>query len=368
MLKKITLLLFLFSVLSCGNAEIADSNLPNNLTVEVQADSDNPKTYTIQASAENTVEYDFRMADADEAIETNASGTFEYTFTTSGIYRIEIRAYANSGKYLKKIKEIDVPQEEVEEVNPEDGYSSPLTYEGYDLIWNDEFGGNTVNSDYWTFEIGDGCPNLCGWGNNEKQYYRAENADVADGLLTIEAREESYSGSAYTSARMITKGKFDFQYGRVDIRALLPKGQGIWPALWMLGSNITSVGWPACGELDIMEMIGGDGRDNRVHGTLHWYADGHASAGGSYQLHEGIFADEYHVFSIIWDENSVSWFVNDNKFHEIDITPSHMTEFHNKYFFIFNVAVGGNWPGSPDETTVFPQHMKVDYIRVFQEN
>lgn len=358
-------LLNLFLVLSCGNAEITDSNLPNNLTVEVQADSDNPKTYTIQASAENTVEYDFRMAGDENPIESNASGIFEYTFPRTGTYQIEIRAYGASGQYLKKTKPVEIS--ETEEPDPEDGYTTPLEYEGYELIWNDEFDGNSVNTDYWVFEIGDGCPNICGWGNNEKQYYRAENADVAEGLLTIEAREESYGGSAYTSARMKTQGKFDFKYGRTDIRALLPEGQGIWPALWMLGSNITSVGWPACGEIDIMEMIGGSGRENTVHGTLHWDDDGHVYTGGSYQLQEGIFADEYHVFSIIWDENSVSWFVNDNKFHEIDITPSHMTEFHKKYFFIFNIAVGGNWPGSPDETTVFPQQMKVDYIRVFQE-
>jgi beta-glucanase (GH16 family) len=113
-------------------------------------------------------------------------------------------------------------------------------------------------------------------------------------------------------------------------------------------------------------MIGGAGRENNVHGTLHWDNNGHVYTGGSYTLENGDFSDEYHVFSIIWDQNSIKWLVNDMQYHIIDITPSHMTEFHKSFFFILNVAVGGNWPGSPDETTVFPQQMKVDYIRVFQ--
>jgi len=117
-----------------------------------------------------------------------------------------------------------------------------------------------------------------------------------------------------------------------------------------------------------MEMIGGSGRENKTHGTLHWNNNGHAYTGGSYTLQSGTFADEYHVFTIIWDENSIRWFVNDIIFFEIDISPAHMTEFHQEFFFVFNVAVGGNWPGNPNNTTVFPQKMKVDYIRVFQKN
>ena len=134
----------------------------------------------------------------------------------------------------------------------------------------------------------------------------------------------------------------------------------------MLGNNITSVGWPACGEIDIMEMIGGSDREKTVHGTLHWDNGGHINTGGSYTLSSGTFASQYHVFSIIWDETSIKWFVNNSQYYEINITPAHMTEFHQNFFLIFNVAVGGNWPGSPDATTVFPQQMKVDYIRVFQ--
>jgi beta-glucanase (GH16 family) len=318
----------------------------------------------IQATAENTVEYQLRIGQEPEPVEVNTTGNFEHTFLQSGNYRIEVRAYGSSGRYIRNEQFLLVI---IDGVSPDDGYSTPLVYEGYTLVWNDEFDGTTVNTNNWVFETGTGCPHLCGWGNNELQYYRQQNAWVENGILTIEARQENFQGSHYTSARMKTQGKQSFKYGRIDIRALLPKGQGIWPALWALGNNITTVSWPACGEIDIMEMIGGSGRENRVHGTVHWDFNGHVNAGGSYTLQTGSFADEYHVFTIIWDETNIRWFVNDNQYYAIDITPSHMTEFHQEFFFLFNVAVGGNWPGNPDATTIFPQRMKVDYIRVFQK-
>ncbi|MEO0639590.1 MAG: glycoside hydrolase family 16 protein, partial [Bacteroidota bacterium] len=167
-----------------------------------------------------------------------------------------------------------------------------------------------------------------------------------------------------------TRDKQSFQYGRVDIRALLPKGQGIWPALWMLGSNFSSVGWPRCGEIDIMELVGGgEGKDDVVHGTVHWEQDGQrALFGGDYQLPTGIFNDEFHVFSIIWTENAIRWLVDDIEYHVINTSPAELDEFRNSFFFIFNVAVGGDWPGSPDGSTEFPQMMVVDYVRVFQPN
>jgi beta-glucanase (GH16 family) len=203
------------------------------------------------------------------------------------------------------------------------------------------------------------------------EYYQKANTTVADGYLFIEARKESKGGKEYTSSRIITRDKVSIKYGRVDIRAALPKGQGIWPALWMLGSNFSTVGWAKCGEIDIMEMIGGgSGRDNRVYGTAHWYDDdpgANVNYGGGTTLASGTFADEFHVFSIIWDEEKITWYLDDKQFQVIDITPDELSEFHEEFFFIMNVAVGGNWPGSPDGTTVFPQRMAVDYIRVFQE-
>ena len=245
---------------------------------------------------------------------------------------------------------------------PKTGYTSPESYPGMELIWQDEFEGTEVNDAFWNFEIGTGSN---GWGNNESQYYRAENTSLVDGNLVIEARKEGFAGRAYTSSRMITRDKFQFKYGRVDIRAALPYGQGIWPALWMLGANFPTVGWPACGEIDIMELVGHE--PGRVHGTVHWSNNGqHAQFGGSTSLASGRLYDQFHVFSIEWDEQKIRWFLDGQQYHVVDITPSGLSEFHEEFFFIFNVAVGGNWPGYPDATTAFPQRMIVDYIRVFQ--
>ena len=239
------------------------------------------------------------------------------------------------------------------------------------MVWRDEFNGNALTQD-WPFDLGDGCSiNLCGWGNNELQWYtnRRENVRVENGNLIITARREPMSGRQFTSARIKTEGRQSFQFGRIDILAVLPKGQGIWPALWMLGDNIRQVGWPACGEIDIMEMIGGPAtaRNNTVHGTIHWDNNGsHAETGGSTTLSQGIFNDNFHVFSIIWDERQITWLLDNTPFHTVDITPAALSELRESFFFLFNIAVGGNWPGNPDDTTVFPQQMVVDYVRVFQ--
>ena len=250
---------------------------------------------------------------------------------------------------------------------PDDGYITPLTYGGYSLVWHDEFDGSEINKADWTHEIGDH-----GWGNNEWQYYTEseKNSFISNGNLVIEAIEEDYQGADYTSARMITRDKQEFAFGRVDIRGILPKGQGIWPALWMLGANHTEIGWPACGEIDIMELVGH--KPAEVHGTAHWGPQGQSWShyiGNHYSLSNGDFSDEYHVFSIVWESNSIKWYVDDQQFHSL--TPAQVNgnyPFNNAFFFIFNIAVGGNWPGYPDATTQFPQQLIVDYIRVFQKN
>jgi len=252
---------------------------------------------------------------------------------------------------------------------PDDGYITPESYVGYDLVWHDEFSGSgALNPDYWTYEIGRG---ENGWGNNELQYYRegTNNTSQSDGRLIIEAREESFEGAPYTSARVITLDKFAFTHGRVDIRAILPEGQGVWPALWMLGSNFPDIGWPACGEVDIMELVGH--QPGTVHGTSHWGPQGQGFStfkGSSYILENSEkFSEEFHVFSIIWEPGKITWYVDDNAYFTInnaDVDGAY--PFDMDFFFIFNIAVGGNWPGSPDATTQFPQKMYVDYIRVFQ--
>lgn len=236
----------------------------------------------------------------------------------------------------------------------------------WQLVWSDEFDGNIINDSNWTHEIGGN-----GWGNNELQYYtdRDTNSHINNGYLVIQALEENYSAWNYTSARLKSQSKRFFKYGKVLARIKLPYGKGLWPAFWMLGESFPVVGWPDCGEIDIVELVGGPGGDNKVYGTAHWENENgqHAQYGGSYTLTSGIFADNFHLFSIIWDEQKIRWYVDNQLYHEIDITPSSLSEFHEDFFIILNVAVGGNWPGLPDSTTVFPQKMEIDYIRVYED-
>lgn len=243
----------------------------------------------------------------------------------------------------------------------------PVRAQNQFTVWAEEFNYNGLpDPTNWNMETGG-----WGWGNNESQYYtnNLSNAEVANGVLTITAKEQSYSGSSYTSARITTQNKFEFQYGKIEARIKLPYGQGIWPAFWMLGENFSSVGWPSCGEIDIMEMIGGPGNDNVCHSTIHWDNNGsYASYGQSYTLPSGIFADDYHIFSLEWDNQELKASVDGIQYYVADLTPSGLSEFHNDFFIILNLAVGGNWPGYPNASTVFPQTMKVDYVRVYKDD
>jgi len=189
-----------------------------------------------------------------------------------------------------------------------DGFITPDTYSSMELVWSEEFDQVELNTSDWNYELGDGCPNLCGWGNNELQSYDEASTVVSDGKLVITA-SENVGNPTFTSSRLTTKGKQEFQYGRIDIRAKSPQGQGIWPALWMLGSNIDQVGWPVCGEIDIMEMVGHE--PNVVHGTAHYDRNGHNFQGDSYTLPEvGTFGDKYHIYTILWQEGSIQWYVD----------------------------------------------------------
>jgi len=244
---------------------------------------------------------------------------------------------------------------------------SPTSYPGYQLAWSDEFDQTDLDTTTWNFDIGGG-----GWGNNELQYYNQDNVAVDRGHLVITAKRENQGGRDYTSSRINTEGTVEFGFGRVDIRAALPRGQGIWPALWALGADFRDVGWPYCGELDIMEMIGGAGRENTVHGTLHWNAGGisapytPAYQGGYLVKATEDFGAGFNVFSMIREPDRIQWLVNDELYHEQYLPDSlDFRPFQNPFFLIFNLAVGGNWPGFPDGSTQFPQRMVVDYVRVF---
>jgi beta-glucanase (GH16 family) len=393
-MKKILYLAVLYtivSLVSCSGNDDDSSDLPSISLTNVQVTETNVNTMavipvTLSASIDKMVSVKITSSDvtANSAIDykgLNNLVIFEPGETVSNVeveivgdgipeseesFKISIsnpfNAVIGNGTAEVIITDDDPPRSVV---IPETGYLTPDQYDGMTLIWQDEFGNGSIKSDFWTFEIGTGNN---GWGNNELQYYKENNAQIQEGNLIIEARKESYMGAPYTSSRIISMDKFSFKYGRVDIRACLPEGQGIWPALWMLGQNFKTVGWPACGEIDIMEMVGGSEREKTVHGTVHWDDGGHAQYGGQFSLSEGTFNDEFHVFSIIWDEISIRWLVDDQQYHIIDITPEGLSEFQEDFYLILNLAVGGNWPGNPDETTIFPQWMVVDYVRVFQKN
>lgn len=232
--------------------------------------------------------------------------------------------------------------------------------QNWQLVWQDEFT-NGIGP-HWRFETGTGSG---GWGNNELQYYRRENASVENGQLVITARREDFGGMRYTSARMTTQGLATFKYGRVEARIKAPSSSGMWPAFWMLGSNITSVGWPASGEIDIMEHVNAD---PDIHGTIHWQGPdgGHASYGG----HTATNVADYHVYAVEWDERVIRWFVDGREYHVVDITNSvnSTEEFHRDFFLLLNLAVGGNWPQWNIDESRLPARMYVDYVRVYRKD
>ena len=245
----------------------------------------------------------------------------------------------------------------------------PLHAQEWQLVWSDEFNGSGLDLSKWSYQIGTG---FQGWGNNELQYYtnRPVNVDVFDGHLWIVAHRENFGGMQYTSARIRTRNKGDWRYGRIEMRAKLPRGRGIWPAFWMMPTDEVFGGWPQSGEIDIMELVGHE--PNRVHGTIHFATPSlqHQFQGSFYTLPQGTFNDNFHLFWIEWQQNEIKWYVDSTLY--FTRVPAHLGganwPFNERFHIILNVAVGGNWPGSPDSTTVFPQSMVVDYVRVYQRS
>ncbi|HEX6823024.1 MAG TPA: glycoside hydrolase family 16 protein [Candidatus Sulfotelmatobacter sp.] len=252
--------------------------------------------------------------------------------------------------------------------------STPPPHARWTLVWSDEFNGpngSPVDSSKWLLESGGN-----GWGNQELEYYtsRPQNAFQQDGNLVIKVLEEKYTGPDgvtrdYTSARLKTQGKFSQKYGRFEARIKIPYGQGIWPAFWMLGDDIEKKGWPKCGEIDIMENIGKE--PSTVHGTIHGPGySGSKGIGGPFELPPGHrFADDFHVFAVEWEPKAIRFYVDDHLY--ITRTPADLPQgakwvYKHPFFILLNVAVGGGWPGNPDASTVFPQTMLVDYVRVFR--
>jgi len=256
----------------------------------------------------------------------------------------------------------DIPSEAPDAYSPGDGWT---------LVWSDEFDGNTLNPDNWNRQV-----EPAGRFNEEWQRYTdsEENAYVEDGQLVIKAIHvgEEHGHDQYTSARLNTAGKQAWTYGKIAARIKLPFGKGMWPAFWTLGANINENGgdtpWPFTGEIDILELYG-TRNEGAVEANFH-YADSsgsHAMMGPvEFELEEGRFADNFHVFEIEWTEESITWRIDGEAYHTAPITSDELTELHQDQFLLLNIAVGGTWAGRPDETTEFPQTMRVDWIRVYQ--
>jgi beta-glucanase (GH16 family) len=226
------------------------------------------------------------------------------------------------------------------------------------IIWTDEFNYSGLpDSTKWGNEVGF-------IRNHELQYYtnrRIENSVVKNGCLMIIGRKESYNGADYTSASINTLGKFSWKYGRAEARIKLPAGQGLWPAFWMMGDDRPAVGWPKCGEIDIMEHINAE---LKAYGTAHWDNGGHVQSGGNIRTD----VTKWHVYAVEWNQDSIRWFLDDQRYWGVSIKNSEndTQEFHEPFYLLLNLAIGGDWPKNPDATSIFPDTMYVDYVRVYQ--
>jgi beta-glucanase (GH16 family) len=254
------------------------------------------------------------------------------------------------------------------------GLTSRSQQPRWKLIWQDEFNasaGSPIDKTKWSHEIGGG-----GWGNHELEYYtdRLSNSFQSDGSLVIKVLKERFTGADkktrdYTSARLTTKNKFTTTYGRIEARIKIPRGQGIWPAFWMLGADIDSTHWPACGEIDIMENIGRE--PATIHGTIH--GPGYSGAHGPTAKYssKSAFADDFHVFAIEWEPEVIRFYCDDVLYATrtpADLPRGSKWVYDHPHFILLNVAVGGYWPGKPDKSTQFPQEMLVDYVRVYERD
>lgn len=230
------------------------------------------------------------------------------------------------------------------------------------LVWEENFNSQKLNTSNWNFELGNGCPDICGWGNNEKQIYTEKNHTVKNGILIITAQKID---STYTSTKITTKGKKEFLYGRIEARAKLPVGTGIWPAFWMLGANINQVGWPKCGEIDILEYVGKE--PNTIFTSLHTQD----SFGNTINTKKTIFPDieeGFHIYTIDWTKDKIEFLVDNISVYIFNPTVKNENTwpFNKPFYIIVNLAVGGNFGGPKVDNTIFPQKFEIDYIKVFQ--
>jgi len=337
-----------FILISCSGDSGGGKNTgttPSNLVVSAvvagtsaqNPNGDGSGTVNFNITATNATSYKIALGNGE--IQEVTSGAFTYTYTASGTntYVVYLSAY-NGANFVSTSVSITL-------------YVAPTA------LWSEEFNvDGAPDSSKWGYDLGGG-----GWGNNEAQYYtsRPENVTVQGGFLKIKTIKESYLGSSYTSARILSKGKFSFKYGKVEIRAKLPVGGGTWPALWMLGSNIDTANWPACGEIDIMEHLGN--QLNKIYGTLHHpgHSGGNAN-GGTTNITNA--TTEFHLYTCDWRADSIKFYVDNQLFYTFSNSAS--LPFNQNFFLIVNCAMGGNFGGIIDPNFV-SSTFEVDYVRVY---
>lgn len=335
--------LFLLTVSSilfnaCGKKDSTPVDAgPSNLTLSAVVSTDNSGNVAFTAAATNAVSFDYDFGNG--IFQTVANGIVTYKYPASGTYTVNVIAKSSGGKTISKSIQITVAV-------------------SLSLVWSEEFNtGGAPDPSKWGYDIGAG-----GWGNNEQQYYtnRLDNAIVSGGTLKIILQKEAYSGSAYTSARLLSKDKFSFKYGKIEISAKLPAGGGTWPAIWMLGSNISTTPWPGCGEIDIMEHVGN--QLNKIYGTLHH--PGHSGAngdGGTVNITNATTA--FHKYTLDWSASTIKFSVDDVPFYTFANAAG--LPFNQNFFIILNVAIGGNFGGTIDPAFTTGT-MEIDYLRVYQ--
>lgn len=346
-LRQITIVLIaVCSLLGCNKDNNSGSTAmpPANLVIGTTVSTDGTGNVDFKATADNASSFKFEFGNGE--IKDVPGGVITYRYTTIGTltYTVKVTAYSPAGKSISSTKDITVTVSSNAQV----------------LIWSDEFGNTGLpDASKWTYDIGTGSG---GWGNNELQYYtsRIENAYCENGLLKVKAIKENFSGSQYTSARLVTRGKYEFKYGKIEIRAKLPVGVGTWPAFWMLGANINTVGWPACGEIDIMEHKGAD--LNRIHGSLHYPG----RSGGSAVTTTKVISNattEFHIYTVDWKSSSIEFYI-DNQLY-FTVANSANLPFNQNFYVLINLAMGGTFGGNVDPS-FSNAVMEVDYIRVYR--
>jgi len=341
-LHKYMLIALVALCASCSKKNDTGTNVadkPANIVITPTVSADNSGTVTFTVTADNAVTYEFDFGNG--VFQNTTTGSLTYKYPVAGTYTINVTAKSQSGKTTVKSAQVTVSAAEA-------------------LVWSDEF--NTAGAPdpgKWGYDLG----NNNGWGNNELEYYtnRTDNAVVSNGTLKINLKKEDYNGFGYTSARLLTKGKFNFKYGRVEVKAKLPTGVGTWPAIWALGSNVDTTPWPACGEIDIMEHVGK--QQNTIFSTMHY--PGHYGGGGVGGTTQNPTAStDFHVYSLDWTPANLKFAIDGVVYYTFPNSAD--LPFNNNFFLILNVAMGGNFGGPAVDPNFTSSSMEVDYVRVYK--